>query len=86
MYIHYNVCKRFHLFFAQYAKARTVLNFAKVMGYNPLTAITFTVDAYILAYVNCIIIYPPHTQDAYSGYEFEARLNFKVHSALNSIR
>ena len=25
-----------------------------------------------------------HTQDGFSGYEFEARLNFKVHSALST--
>ena len=27
-----------------------------------------------------------YLQDAYGGYEFEARLNFKVHSALSSLR
>jgi tetratricopeptide (TPR) repeat protein len=42
-----------HIANTEYAKARTLLHFAK---------------------------------DAYTGYEFEARLNFKVHSALSSLR
>ena len=63
-------------FLMQYAKARILLDFAKVSETCGLVDNIIPSDTLSLQPI----------QDAYTGYEFEARLNFKVHSALNSLR
>ena len=60
-----------------------MLHFAKVC-----VCVILCVRVRASIYNVCVCVYFSFlsVQDAYTGYEFEARLNFKVHSALTSIR
>ena len=61
-----------HVFFCtQHAQARLLFSHAKV---------SITQYNSVYSYFLCTF------QDAFSGYEFEARLNFKVHSAMALVR